>query len=202
MRRARGSASSSGSGIPAVIPPSVPMPDGYRGYKPFLERLKPPTFSGKVEDWPEFRAVWQELLADMPESVQIQHIKTNLPANDSKRIAGIKTMREVWQRLERVYGDKELNIVTVKSNLEGLVPKATQEHKRVQEVFEAVEIALTQLRNLGAESYVKDDFSLMHKIVMKLPISEQTKYTDYITSAAVELDPSPRWDKFWAWLRQ
>ena len=49
---------------------------------------------------------------------------------------------------------------------------------------------------------MKDDFSLMHKIVMKLPISEQTKYTNYITSAVLELDPSSRWDKFWAWLKQ
>ena len=69
-------------------------------------------------------------------------------------------------------------------------------------MYEAVEIALTPLKNLSAESYVKEDFSLMHMIVMKLPISEQTKYMDYITSAVVEIKPSSRWDKFLVWLKQ
>ena len=111
-------------------------------------------------------------------------------------------MAEVWERLKRVYGDTDLNIVTIKSNLESLAPKAMQEHKRVQEVYEAVEVAVTQLKNLKAENHLKEDFGLMNKLVMKLPISEQTKYTDYITSTVVELDPSSRWDKFWAWLKQ
>ena len=39
-------------------------------YKPFLKKLDPPTFSGKVEDWPEFRSIWKELLADLPDSIQ------------------------------------------------------------------------------------------------------------------------------------
>ena len=68
-------------------------------------------FSGKVEDWPEFRRVWADLFAELPESVQVQHIRTKVPAADAKRIAGVKTLKEVWKRLERVYGDEELNIV-------------------------------------------------------------------------------------------
>ena len=72
------------------------------GYKPFLERLKPPTFSGKIEDWPEFRSVWKDLLSDYPESVQVQHLKSNIPAADAKRVIGVKTMKEMWERLEKV----------------------------------------------------------------------------------------------------
>ena len=93
------------------------------GYKPYMERLKPPTFSGKVEDWPEFRSVWKELLAGYPDSIQVQHLKTHIPAADVKRVAGINTMVEICQCLEKVYGDTELNIITVKTNLENYIPK-------------------------------------------------------------------------------
>ena len=68
-------------------------------------------------------------------------------------------MKEVWERLERVYGDVDLNIITIKSNLESMVPKSVQDHKRIQEVYEAVEVAVTQLKNLDALQYLKDDFS-------------------------------------------
>ena len=114
-----------------------------RTYKPYMERLKPPSFSGKVEDWPEFRSVWKDLLSDYPESVQIQHLVANVPEVDKRRIAGVRSMTEIWKRLEKVYGDTKLNILTVKQTLEGFVPKATENYKRVLEIFEAVEKAVT-----------------------------------------------------------
>ena len=137
------------------------------------------------------------MLADYPESVQVQYIRANLPEVDAKRIAGIKTMVEIWKRLEKVYGDTKLNIITVKQDLEGFTPKATESYKRVAEVFEAVEKAVTQLTNLEALDYIKGDFGLMAKVIAKLPADDQKKYDDYVTSDAVLEDPSSEWDKFW-----
>ena len=153
------------------VPVSAPTTQSYR---PFLKKLEPPTFSGRVEDWPEFRSVWKELLSDLPDSIQVQHVKTNLPEVDKKRVAGIQTMKEIWTRLEKVYGDTDLNILTVKSNLENLMPKSMQNYKRVLEVFEAVETATTQLKNLDALNYLQEDFGLMNKLIMKLPVVNQT----------------------------
>ena len=180
---------------------TIPTADSHRGYKPYIEKLKPPVFSGRVEDWPEFRSVWTELFSDLPESVQVQHVKTNVPAADSRRIAGVKTMREVWERLERVYGDTELNIITVKSTLESFTSKSNQDHKRIQDVYEAVEKAITQLQNLDAAKYLEDDFSLINKLVLKLPHADQRRYSDYVSSEAAGLDPRSKWAKFWSWLR-
>ena len=181
-------------------PPPPTVPTSGTGYKPFIERLKPPSFSGKIEDWPEFRAVWKDLMAACPESIQVQHLKANLPAVDAKRVTGINNMAEMWKRLERVYGDTDLNIITVKTNLENFVPKATIDYKRILEVFEAIETAATQLRNLNALQYLKEDFSLMSKLILKLPATDQKNYSQYITSDAVKTDPSSRWDKFWRWI--
>ena len=86
---------------------------GSTGYKPFMEKLKLPTFSGKVKEWPEFRAVWKELFAGYPDSIQLQHLKSHIPAADARRITGIKNMEATWTRLGKIYGDTDLNIITV-----------------------------------------------------------------------------------------
>ena len=148
LRQAKSNGSRSGSSTPPSISPSMlsasssSARSGTQAYKPFLERLKPPVFSGKIEDWPEFRSVWKDLLADYPESVQVQHMKANIPAADAKRVVGVKTMDEMWRRLEKVYGDKDLNIITVKTNLEKFVPKSNVDHKKILEVYEAIESAV------------------------------------------------------------
>ena len=85
-----------------VLRLDTPATDSSRGYEPFIEKLKPPVFLGKVEDFTEFLSVWNELLAGLPKSVQVQHIKSNIPASDSKRIAGLKTMKEVWERIKNL----------------------------------------------------------------------------------------------------
>ena len=111
-------------------------------------------------------------------------------------------MEEIWKRLEKVYGDTQLNILTVKANLENLAPKATENYKRVLEVFEAVETAVTQLTNLDALQYIMEDFGLMSKIILKLPSEYQDQFAEYITSDSVRVDPSSRWDKFWVWMER
>ena len=165
-----------------------------------MKKLEPPVFSGKVEDWPEFRCVWKELLADHPESVQVQHFRANIPVADAKRVTGVRTMAEMWRRLEKVYGDTDLNIITVKTNLENFVPKASQDYKRILEVYEAIETAVTQLQNLNALQYLKDDFGLMSKLILKLPAADQRQYTQYVTSDSAKADASTRWEKFWRWM--
>ena len=94
--------------------------------------------------------------------------------------------------------DTELNIITVKTNLENFVRKAKQEFRKILEVFETIEAAITQLKNLGALQYLKDDFGLMSKFVLQLPVADQRHYyTRYVTAATIKSDPNPRWDKFW-----
>ena len=175
----------------------VPVTEHAGSFKPYMELLKSPTFSGKVDDFPEFRSFWRELVLSYPENVQVKHVRANIPVADQRRIAGIRTMAEIWKHLEKVYGDTKLNILTVKQNLEGFAPKSTENCKRVLEVFEAIETAVTQLTNLGALQYIKSDFGLMAKLIAKLPLDDQKRYDKYVTSDTVFFYPSSDWDKFW-----
>ena len=119
------------------------------GYKPYIEKLKAPTFSGKVEDWP--KSAWSgKTLVSYPDSVEVLHMKSNLPALDAKRVTGVNALTKMWQRLERIYGDTGSNIITVKSHFENFTSMPGPDHKRIQDVFKAIETTVTQLRNLDA----------------------------------------------------
>ena len=60
---------------------------------------------------------------------------------------------------------------------------------------------MTKLRNLDALQYIKEDFSLMNKIILKLPYEYQDQFAEYITSDTVRADAaSSRWGKFWVWM--
>ena len=79
---------------------------------------------------------------------------------------------------------------------------STVDHKRIMEVYEVIEAAQTQLQNLEAVQSLHDDFSLMSKLVLKLPVADQRQYTQYVTSPIVKATPGSRWDKFWGWMQQ
>ena len=62
LRRSR--STSSGSDTSLHSTPTLVSATSSSGYKPYIERLKAPVFSGRVEDWPEFRCVWKQLLTE------------------------------------------------------------------------------------------------------------------------------------------
>ena len=171
------------------------------GFKPYIEKLKLPTFSGKLEEWPEFRAIFVDMMENVPESAKLQYLRANIPAKDVSQIAGLTTLAEAWERLERTYGNVQLNIITVKGNLEKFHPSSNQDHKKVMEVFEAVERSVTQLTRLGSADHIKGDLSLIHKLVSKLPKITQGQYADHLSSPIVSMSAASDWDKFWQWFQ-
>ena len=68
LRRARSSTPSTGSVARSTSTP--PHEISATGYKPYIERIKPPVFLGRVEDWPQFRSVWKDLLGNLPDSIK------------------------------------------------------------------------------------------------------------------------------------
>ena len=89
-------------------------------------RLDTLSFSGRVEDWPEFRRDWLARYGSLREDVQIQYLKPALPQKDHANIAAVTTMTDCWTRLEKTFGDRTLNIVTVKNNVRSCQLKGGQ----------------------------------------------------------------------------
>ena len=166
----------------------------------YIEPLKPPVFSGDVDDWIEFRTAWNSLLGELPELVQIQYLKTCLPHSDIKRIVGLRSIKAMWERLNNIHGNPELHVVLIKSRLENLSIEFGEEYEQVIELYQEVEYAVAQLCNLQALKYLEDDVRLINRLVMKLNRNDQKKYADYITSEIVVSDSASRWEKFSKWL--
>ena len=166
---------------------------------PYIQRLQPPVFSGNMEDWSQFRFEWENLFTNVPDIIQLQYLKSCIPSSDARRVKGIRTMKEFWEKFNCVYGTKEFNVLIVKSKLESLVPKSYEDHELIIEVYEEVEFAVTQLRNVGALSRLSNDFILINRLVAKLSFSDQKHYTEFVTTSLNETETSSKWDIFWIW---
>ena len=107
-------------------------------------------------------------------------------------------MAECWKRLEKTYGDRTLNIVTVKNNLRSYQLRGSQRWERAIDLHECIEKAITQLEVLKAERSLDDDFELVSTLVSKLATDYQEEWDKFSISAE---ETSPVWNKFWTWLK-
>ena len=140
----------------------------------YLPRLPELSFSGKVEDWPDFRRKWTARYGSVSKDVQVQYLKQSLPAKDKAKVTAIMDIDECWKILERTYGDRQLNIVTVKKALTGFVVKGKEPWEKILSLHGHVEVAIAQLEVLGAKSTLQEDFELVSMLVGKL--ATETKY--------------------------
>jgi hypothetical protein len=124
-----------------TVAPTQPQRTAHMEYR-HLPRLDTLSFSGGVEDWPEFRRDWLARYGNLREDVQIQYLKPALPQKDHAKIAAVTTMTECWTRLEKTYGDRTLNIVTVKNNLRSCQPKGAQRWEKVSDLHEQIKKAV------------------------------------------------------------
>ena len=86
---------------------------------------------------------------------QLRQLREKLPKTDQEMISGIGPqnggIKAAFDRLEREYGDRDLNILTVQKRLDSFCPKAKESHAKIEELCHEVERAGNLLRGMGAE---------------------------------------------------
>ena len=95
-------------------------PQAYGPGRSHLQKVPLPYFSGKAEEWPEFRRYFEELTKDehFPPGIMMAQIRGHLQTNEAKAmIAGKTNPTEAWTALDKWYGDKELALVNVRHKL-------------------------------------------------------------------------------------
>ncbi len=95
-----------------------------------LHRLDALKFSGQVEDFPKFKRNWLARFGHLENDTQLQYLKPSLPPKDQSKVSAVTTVVKCWRRLGRVYGDRQINIVTVKTTSRGSSLRATSGGKR------------------------------------------------------------------------
>ena len=163
-----------------------------------LPRLEPLRFSGKVEEYPEFKRNWLSRFGKLDNDTQLQYLKPSLPSKDQAKVSAVATMELCWERLGKVYGDRQVNLTTVKTNLRNLNLKGSQSWERVLDLHDEVEKSMDQLQVIGAEKEIKTDFDLVSTLVNKLHVSYQLEWDKYLYKN--EGGDTPIWDRFWEFL--
>merc|ERR1711951_281842 len=66
----------------------------------FLERTKLPTYSGKVEEWPDFSKQWKELTKNegFPEVIALSKLRDSLPAEGKDLLIGVESLDIAWSK--------------------------------------------------------------------------------------------------------
>ena len=170
-----------------------------------LERVKLPDFDGKFEHWPRFKQEWMDLQKDQntTDAIQLRQLREKIPRTAQEMISGIGPLnggiKAAFDRLEREYGDRDLNILTVQKRLDSFCPKAKENHAKVEELCHEVERAANLLRGMGAEQELVRERGLVGRLVSKLPAAYQNIWDEYVTSPIVDQRAS-KWVIFQEWL--
>ena len=73
-----------------------------------LEKIKCPTFSGKIGDYPSWKDEWQEIIhSRMDPQMELVKLRDNVPADSKVELKNLKSLKEAWEFLDDEYGDPE-----------------------------------------------------------------------------------------------
>ena len=83
-------------------------------------------------------------------------------------ICGIGTenggIAAAFARLEREYGDRDLNILTLQKRLDSFQPKTKESHAQVEELCREVERAANLLEGMGASRELERERGLIGRL--------------------------------------
>ena len=135
-----------------------------------VEKVRLPQFSGKLEDFSEFKVQFRELCRGEGYTpvVELAQMKLKLPREAITAIAGLQCPSEAWKRLEEVYGNRELSILSSLKRLREFKSSKTPPHEQVIELASALQRCRTELSNLDAVQELMGDREALACLVQAL----------------------------------
>ena len=166
-----------------------------------IERMKLPRFSGKAEDYWEFRECFHTLVKDAyPEpALYLLQLKQHLDSREAQNLLrGMTVVQEAWNTLDQHFGDEDAAINTVLANLRRLKLSGNSPHDRLESLAQAVHQAKTSLQQVDAGDALDHDKSLIGTLVTKLP----SAYSDRWFQQVSETGGRITWQLFSLWLKK
>ena len=118
MRDARRKATNCIS-TPVVSQPNVVRQEVVRRAPGRLAKVGLPVFSGKLEEWSDFKRLFLELTQEelFSPCFVLANMRQQLPSEAVELMAGITDPEEAWKRLDRRYGNRLQAILHAKQRL-------------------------------------------------------------------------------------
>ena len=105
-------------------------------------------------------------------------LKLKLPREALSAIAGLQCPDEAWKRLEELYGNQELSILSAVKNLREFRTTKTAANEQVIELAMAMQKCLTELKNIDAVGDLLGDRESIACVIMALPPTIRDKWYD------------------------
>ena len=148
-----------------------------RGY---VKKVKLPTFSGKQEEFVEFRSQFHELCQGEGYTLilEMAQLRLKLPREAINLIAGLQSPTKAWKRLEELYGNRELSILSAIRNLREFKSSKSAAHEQVIKLVSAVQKCQMELQNVKATCDLLGDRESVASIIQALPLTIRDKWYD------------------------
>ena len=101
-----------------------------------------------------------------------------LPRDALATIAGLQCPELAWKRLEEMYGNRELSILSALKNIREFKSSKSAAHEQVIELAMAVQKCHTELKNIDAVNELLGDRESLACIVQALPANIRDKWYD------------------------
>ena len=177
--------------------PGEPPPARRSGH---VEKVKLPTFSGRQEDFSEFQSQFKELCRGEGYTpvLEMAQLKMKLPKEALTALTGLRDPRKAWERLEEMYGNREIAIMSAIKSLREFRPTKSVPHEQVIELVMAVQRCQTELMNIDALAELLGDREALACIVQALPATFRDKWYD----REVPTDTVKKGEYLLAWLEK
>ena len=145
-----------------------------------VEKVKLPTFSGWQADFTEFRSQFRELCRGERYTpvLEMAQLRTKLPKEALTTLIGLQCPEEAWKRLEELYGNRELAILSALKRLREFKATKSATHEQVIELAAAVQRCQTELGNVKALDELLNDRESVACIIHALPPTIKDKWYD------------------------
>ena len=163
-----------------------------------VEKVKLPTFSGKQEEFSEFRSQFRELCRGERYTpiLEMAQLRLKIPKEALAAISGLQCPEEAWKRLEELYGNRELSILAALKTLREFKPVKTAPHEQVIELASAVQRCQTELKNVKALDELLIDRESIACVIVALPPTVRDKWYD----REVPQETRPKAEFLFKWL--
>lgn len=164
-----------------------------------LERTRLPVFSGDMTDYYRWKAEWAELeqLGNPMRTAGVTrfHLLASLSEKVKRDLvlSSCSTPDEIFKRLDNRFGNKARIVLKIAEDIESLPPVRGNNPRKVIELIQAVERALSNLVILGEEDVLKNRL-VAQSLERKLPSSLKEKWIEYKAEPLHGFSPQTHFD--------
>ena len=167
-------------------------------FNTYFKKQDLPRFKGDCIEYMEFKKNWASEVSshNLTPNYEIQLLKKNIPEEGRIKLFNVENLASAWVLLDKVYGDKGVICQKLKYKLKHLVPKSSESHEIIIEVFNQVEYIVKRMADLKAETLLQFDNDYWNCCYMVLPAYAQQQWDRF---DKVSFDN--KWDAFIAFMK-